>query len=459
MKFVDLFAGLGGFHLALQSLGGECVYAIELEAELRDLYCRNFGLSATRMGSDIATDWKNVPPHDVLCAGFPCQPFSKSGKQLGRADLARGTLFDFVVKIAKVHKPKLILLENVGNFERHDGGNTWQIVHRLLTNVLHYQVVGTIHKSDGGSGLLSPHDFGFPQKRDRFFAVASRDGFTRHPLPRPGEPPRVAVPLESLVQAKSEIDQSSFAECGLTMQQIECIEHWDRFVKSIPPSIELPSFPIWADEFTARYPASHYLSSHTRAELLHHCRFRSADSKVTRADLLARLPRYMTNGVGALPSWKRRFIEHNRAYFAAVKRYLPHNWIDELQRFPPSLRKLEWNAKGEVRDLWKCVLQFRPSGLRAKRYSSIPALVAMTTTQIPILGNERRFLTRIEALRLQGMPDTHALPESRASAFRALGNAVHVGVVQEVYRAATKALPRAAGKRAPNFSSRPRAKR
>src|SRR5262249_25982661 len=102
--------------------------------------------------------------------------------------------------------------------------------------------------------------------------------------------------------------------------------------------------------------------------------------------------------------------------------------LDDLASLPPSHRKLEWNCNGEVRDLWQCVLQFRPSGLRAKRYTSSPALVAMNTTQIPILGPERRFITRVEGLRLQGFPDAHRLPRTREMAFAALGNAVHTGV-------------------------------
>ena len=105
-----------------------------------------------------------------------------------------------------------------------------------------------------------------------------------------------------------------------------------------------------------------------------------------------------------------------------------------MRSFAPSLRKLEWNCQGEERDLWKCVLQFRPSGLRAKRYTSCPALIAMTTTQVPILGPKRRFITRVEGLRLQGFPDRHALPKARERAFQALGNAVHVGVVRAIAR-------------------------
>ena len=90
------------------------------------------------------------------------------------------------------------------------------------------------------------------------------------------------------------------------------------------------------------------------------------------------------------------------------------------------------NCQGEVRDLWEHILQFRPSGLRVKRYRASPSLVAMTSTQIPILGPERRHLSRVEGLRLQGLPDDFLVPDSRTATFRALGNAVHVGVVYEI---------------------------
>src|SRR4051794_16242320 len=131
MRFVDLFAGLGGFHLALGGLGHECVFASELDEELRTLYARNFDGTAALVG-DIEHTWTSVPAHDILCAGFPCQPFSKSGFQLGWQDKTRGTLFDFVLKILRYRKPRFLLLENVGNFERHDGGCTWQIVQASL---------------------------------------------------------------------------------------------------------------------------------------------------------------------------------------------------------------------------------------------------------------------------------------------------------------------------------------
>jgi len=159
----------------------------------------------------------------------------------------------------------------------------------------------------------------------------------------------------------------------------------------------------------------------------------SVDS-LSREEMLGLLPSYARSRKPHFPKWKIEFIRRNREWFQEYHSCFPQEWMDKLWNFPPSLRKLEWNCQGEARDLWKHVLQFRPSGLRVKRYSTSPSLVAMTSTQIPILGPERRFLTRIEGLRLQGFPDQHQLPRSRNRAFKALGNAVHVGVVEAVAR-------------------------
>src|SRR5712671_4206398 len=105
MRFIDLFAGLGGFHLAASRLGGECVFASEIEEHLRDLYERNFCL---RPAGDIRTvSVAEVPEHDLLCAGFPCQPFSKAGGQMGWADAVRGTVFWNIVEILRLRRPRL----------------------------------------------------------------------------------------------------------------------------------------------------------------------------------------------------------------------------------------------------------------------------------------------------------------------------------------------------------------
>lgn len=429
MRFVDLFAGLGGFHRALTQLGHECVFASEIDEELRSCYRTNFPDSAARTHGDIRETRDEVPAHDILCAGFPCQPFSKSGDQLGLRDAVRGTLFAEIRRVVEDRRPKLVLLENVGNFARHDGGRTWKVVRESLES-LGYDVRGTEPKVSGGHGLISPHHFGHPHHRQRFFVVATSWHLPEDPFPSPTSESSTA--LEDLVLSADELSAGEVSETTLSARETDCIEHWNSFLSEVPADAPLPSFPIWADEMAAEYPFEDRPPLGPRPE------GRDTRQGQWQAD---DLPPY-ARSTKDFPDWKKRFIRQNRAWLSSLNGRVHGEWAEALWEFPHSMRKLEWNCKGEERDLWTCVLQFRPSGLRAKRYTSIPALVAMTTTQIPILGPERRRITRREALRLLGFPDHLVLPEGHGNAFRALGNSVHVTVVREIVQAALATMPK-----------------
>lgn len=425
MKFIDLFAGLGGFHLALQALGHTCVFASEVDDELRDLYAQNFpGASGYAFGN-IRNYHDRVPPHDILCAGFPCQPFSKSGFQDGRFD-TRGTLFHDIVAILKKHQPRYVLLENVGNFEQHDGGRTWAVAKGKLQR-LGYTVVATEHVKSGGHGLLSPHHLGFPHARERFYAVCRRGPISGDVFPRPD---RLRITdVRPYLQATAQLTVEEVAETRLTASQVSCIDHWNTLHQALPPNVQFPSFPLWSDEFGATY--SYQSPTPFKAPkdlLLKWTRHLGGVDQMTRYELIDLLPSYARDEVSRFPDWKVRFIEQNRLWYRKYRRSFPPGWLVVTRKFPASLRKLEWNCKGEDRNLWAHMLQFRPSGLRVKRMHSIPALVALTTTQIPIIGPSRRYITRVEALRLQGFPGALQLPTDREAAFRALGNAVHVQV-------------------------------
>ena len=145
-KFIDLFCGIGGFHQAMVDLGGECVYASDIDSDCRKTYERNYGIKPD--GDITKVEAVDIPEHDVLCGGFPCQAFSKAGKRLGFADETKGILFFDICRILKHHMPKYALLENVRNLASHDGGNTWRVIHDTLDelgyNVIDEPVVVTV---------------------------------------------------------------------------------------------------------------------------------------------------------------------------------------------------------------------------------------------------------------------------------------------------------------------------
>lgn len=161
LKFIDLFAGIGGFHIALSSLGGEAVFASEWDKDAATVYENNFKLKPA--GDITKIPEKSIPDHDILCAGFPCQAFSISGKQLGFED-SRGTLFFDVARIAKEKQPKVMFLENVKNLARHDGGKTLAVIKKTLDEI-GYDVYDKV---------LDASKFGVPQSRKRIYIVCFR---------------------------------------------------------------------------------------------------------------------------------------------------------------------------------------------------------------------------------------------------------------------------------------------
>lgn len=413
-RFADLFAGLGGFHLAAKQLGGECVFACEINEELRKIYRSNFE-------HDIKGDIRGVlpvevPDHDLLCAGFPCQPFSKAGAQIGWGDTTRGTVFHNIVEILRVKRPRFVLLENVAHFVRHDDGNTYRKVQDAL-KALGYTV--DYHQ-------YSPHQFGIPQIRERIYMAAglgSLDGF-KWPKPTSSKP-KLASILEKNPRDANDLSQ----------QVKDCLDVWQRFLKLIPANSKLPSFPIWAMEFGATYPIDRGRLDKIRVEELQRYSgiFGVPFTGLEWEDIQELLPSHALRETNPFPAWKRTFIHQNREFYLEHQERL-QGWVEELFDFPSSLQKFEWNCQGEERDIWKYVLQFRASGVRVKRPSTSPSLVAMTNTQLPIIGWEKRYMTATECARLQSMEALQHLPKG-LHAFEALGNAVNVRVAKTILRA------------------------
>lgn len=185
--FIDLFAGIGGFHYALEAFGGDGVWASEWDKTAASVYEQNHKLKPE--GDITEIDEKTVPEHDVLAAGFPCQAFSISGNQNGFND-PRGTLFFDIARIVKYHKPRIVFLENVRNFAKHDDGKTLKTIRTVLEN-LGYNFYGRLYNAS---------DFGLPQNRQRYIMLALRkdiDPKNNYSFP---EPPMIDVALEDILE-------------------------------------------------------------------------------------------------------------------------------------------------------------------------------------------------------------------------------------------------------------------
>ncbi len=179
-KFIDLFAGVGGLRLPFEELG-ECVFTSEINAAAREVYSDNFQEDESHIDRDISkvndVHLGDFPEHDLILAGFPCQPFSHAGLRKGFDDI-RGTLFFSIAKIAESKRPKVLLLENVRGLKGHDGGYTYMRIQETLED-LGYDV---------HSNVLNARDFGLAQNRNRLFIVAIRGdvpGSNTYQFPNP----------------------------------------------------------------------------------------------------------------------------------------------------------------------------------------------------------------------------------------------------------------------------------
>ncbi len=485
-RYVDLFAGIGGFAAALSAFGGRGVYAVENDRAAARVYDANWHRSplagprdgnlpgtsrsdsstgqaavqpaappadqaaqrATAYGDithDANDEVMTVPEHDLLAGGFPCQPFSKSGAQLGMEE-TRGTLYWNILRIIDVHRPVVVLLENVRNIAGERHRHEWDVIIATLRQrgyrVADDPAVFSPH-------LLPPARGGRPQVRERVFITATHDpkGIGQGPVyPAVSTKDRVDGwdPQSWDLLADLPVDDHDVPGTELSAAEVEWVNAWDEWVRLFIAHTgrQPPGHPIWADEWVP-----------------------DDDKRAARLSPLD-------------PPWKQAFVRHNQVLYTQVHHGVPNRvWIDrwvearDVRSFPPSRRKLEWQAQGTPR-LWDCVMHLRPSGIRAKRPTYVPALVAITQTSIVPLphagaADERagavaaagastygvagvagrevadrrmgdvgsRRLSPREAARLQGLPDGFSFAGQRdALTYKQLGNGVNVGVVWHVLK-------------------------
>lgn len=434
--FSDLFAGVGGFHAALHAAGGQWVFASEIDEHAARVYDYNWlrplreaggippeGLTRFAVSGDIVPLTEpqvRVPRSDVLAGGFPCQPFSKSGKQLGMEE-TRGTLFWNIAQILKheTRRPSVVLLENVRNLAgpRHRDTTFKTIVNTLRE--LGYRTAS--EPAVFSPHLLPPHLGGRPQARERVFILAHYVGREAAEDPRNFDDP-IVTPRSVVggwrktdwdLAAHLPLDEHVDAGYELESSERKWIETWDGLLREVwdrlGPGERLPGFPIWADDFR------------TVAE---------ADDIIEAAELRGE----------PLPRWKSDFLRKNAAFYMRHRGVLDRYRL-EIDAFPPSRRKFEWQA-GPYVPLEQTILHFRPSGIRCKRPDYTPALVALAQTTI--LGTRRR-LTPRETARLQGLPEwfefvqsddeawSDVVPQRDSRSYKQMGNGVNVGVAFFVF--------------------------
>ena len=348
--FIDLFCGIGGFHYAFEEAGARCVWASDWDEKARKTYETNHGL---KPWGDVTkaryVDLKHVPaslehdqipPHDILCAGFPCQPFSKSGHQQGFKDRTRGTLFFDIMAIVHAKQPTYLFLENVRNLAGPRHTDTWaEIVSQIESagyDVIHNPLVASPHN-------LHPKLGGAPQVRDRVFILAIRKSEKKlhllkaiHAAVASGDLGmhwdkddwRIAdlvIPDKDLPNVES---------YRLKENELAWVEAWDYLVRNLD-SDSLPGFPMWEDCMTPT-------------------------------------PRLRPG----MPDWEENFVRKNCTFYndhaAFIDSWRKMKWGAKqirIEDFPPSRRKFEWQAKKwypkkKWRALEDLVLQFRPGLLR-----------------------------------------------------------------------------------------------
>ena len=382
-KFIDLFCGIGGFHQALSKLNASCVFACDIDKNCRNIYEKNYGIKPE--GDITKIDIQKIPSFDILCGGFPCQPFSKAGFQKGFDD-NRGNLFFNICDIVKYHKPKYLLLENVRNLSSHDDGNTWKVIYENIDKLGYYTYSEPI--------ILNVLHFNVPQNRERVIIMCKRKDLGYLPLlPLISKNPKkyLTTSIKDIINNNEKEINDKYIIKG-KMKDVEKI--WDNFIKLlIQKKIKIPKFPIWTD--------------------------------------------WWDNNIDSNKTFYKKYklwIDKNIEFYNDNKDILK-NWLETSRKctnWVGAVRKFEWQAGNELENdgmnnvLWTS----RGSGIRVKRLDYIPTLVAMS--MIPIYGPESRKLTPIELLRLQSFSDTFKYDEKKI--FKQIGNSVNVKMIEKTAR-------------------------
>lgn len=375
-KFIDLFCGIGGFHLAMKQLGGQCVFASDIDKNCQHIYQLNHGCLPV---GDIKQQ-SYIPPHDILCGGFPCQAFSNAGKKRAFED-KRGLLFDNIVTILKNNKTPFAILENVKHIKRVSNGDVYRYIYDQLHSI-GYRVFDI---------EISPTDINIPQNRQRvIFIVIRNDLYTE----------------ERKTQFLSTLD---------TNKNLYRIKNKDITILETSPH--------------PKYNISEEINSVLLAwdELIQIC--------VKIGEIISPIiPIYFQQSESIENSdWKNGYIRKNNMFYQKYKPFID-TWYQknhEILLKKAVYGKLEWQTGSLCHDdtIYKYFVQIRQSGIRVKKTNCFPTLVAIV--QNPIVASQKRYLTPRECARLQSIPDDFTFGQQDDKlTYKQLGNGVNMNIVK-----------------------------
>lgn len=399
LRFIDLFAGIGGFHQALSNLGYKCVGASEIDEDAIKTYKNNF--PDTPIFGDINRIYTKLPEFDILCGGFPCQPFSKAGKQEGFGDKTRGNLFYRIMDVLDLHPEcKFVILENVKNLA--DKTENWDIIQSALRERDFYVTDKPI--------ILSPHQFGIPQIRERVYILGIRKDIRDET-----KLPNGSIHMEDLGKLFSEkdvctdndatkiLEQCSDEKYFITDDEERLIRMWFDF--KVNTNFDVIGVPAWVEYFGYNLSDKEY----------------------------ERFVDHKGETIKTMPDWKKKFASKNRIFYLNHKQFIDQ-WIEEnhVMDLPLGYKKFEWNCSG-LRDIENTIIQFRQSGIRVKKLNYFPALVAINNTPIIYDRICKRFrrITPREAANLQSFNPDYKLGDN-SKIYKQLGNAVNVKIIQKL---------------------------
>ena len=377
LTFIDLFCGIGGFHQALDALGGKCILACDIDEKCRMNYKVNYGVKPVKDIKDI--NEKMLPDFDILCGGFPCQPFSNGGKKKTFED-KRGLLFDEIMRIVKEKQPRFLFLENVKHILKVSEGKVLAYIEQQIDQ--HGYVLQRFQ--------MSPHEYGVPQQRERiYFVCVRKDIYNEMPIQLINKDTSVLT-VSDILEDRNSMDNKYYLQGDI----LNVLEAWDEFIKHVDVGETLSPTILIHDAFKC----------------------------------------YTEEEFNGLAAWRKEYMIKNRRILEKYKDFIGpwYTKHKELLSKREIYGKLEWQV-GKVKEndsIFNYFMQIRQSGIRVRKENYFPTLVAIS--QIPIYGREKRYITPRECARLQSFPDTYTIAANDKVSYKQFGNSVNVKNVKTV---------------------------